>query len=353
MPDDDENAERGPSPAEAVALAIAGPAFAIAILAVRNATPVPAGLFDALAALLVAWGLAPLAHRKLSPAAGTSARGAGLVAAALLAFSTLGANLDAAAIPLALILAGATVLQADSKTDKPRPAVILLGGTLTLGGLALGIIIADAFPHAARLRFALVGAGLLGAAGMAARLAVLRSGHRDLAPMPAGVLTAAALLSGYAAYRPVVAATVHNLPLYEWALAVSIALLVFGRLRRIAQNAQTAESWSWDAGRHAQDVRPVYDARMVPLAAAIRRWLDDGEGLDEYRKAIETTTGRTIPPQLVETLSANRAQKRQLPKARREAAARRHAAHADVMRRLADPRGPNHGRPQRPLRTNP
>lgn len=293
-------------------------------------------MFDALALLALAWGLAPLTERRFGPASGTTLRGAGAIGATAVFFPSLAENLGAVTVPLCLAIAGTTLLQADARRARTSPALATVGAALTLAGLGLAFSTAESFPEPARLRAALLLGGALLLAGIAARLILLRTRLGKLAPMPVGIAGAALLLSVYVSYRPLAAQHVNNLPLYEWTLAAGVALLLLGRLRRAAREHETAEAWSLDARRHAQDVRPVYDPRMTPLAAVFQRYLEHAQGFEEYQRALEQAHGGALPRPLTDTLEAARNSHRGLatPKARRDARERRLAAHRDVLARL-------------------
>lgn len=346
-----------PSLAEAASYAVAAGAFAVLLALVPRFTPVPLAVCVALILLVVAWGIAPATHRAAGAASATVVRGVGAVAATAWVFPRLGENLPAVQLPLVVFLAGATILQADARRDRPAAAVATVGALLALVGLGLAWRAADAFPDPARLRFALgLGAALL-LAGLAVR-AWMRRRAPALAPLPAGVCAAALLVSVYLAYRPVASREVENLPLYEWALAAGVAGLVLGRIRRLAWQSHAPEPWSSDARRHAQDVRPIYDPRMAPLAGVLQRYLETGHGFDEYRAVLERANDAPLPPHLLNALAAARTPPRvAMARARREAAAKRLAAHEAALAHLdskPNRRGPNdHGSPPRPMRPDP
>ncbi|GEM_PF-4642775 len=320
-----------PGPTEAGAWLVAGVAFAVALLVFRSATILPAGLFDGCAAALVAMGAAPLAHRRLGPAAATLLRGAGLVAAALLVTASLVAPWDRAAPPLALLIAGATLLQA------ARGRLLAGVGLATLAaGLALGWWLSGDFPESGRLRFALA-LTAAGAAGLlAARRSLVARGHGAIVPGPAGLIAGAAVGATYLSYRGLVALHVGNLPLYEWSLGVALSLLLLARIRRGAREGEAPEAWSSEARRHAQDATPLYDARMAPLAAVLARYLETGAGFEEYRATLEAAAPDAAP-RLKAILAAPHPAEGRSRAARREAAARRLAAHKAALEAIETP----------------
>lgn len=336
-----------PGKVEAVAAAIAGPAFAGSCLFLRDATLIPPGAFDATAAVLVAIGLAPLLHRHGGPVWATLLRGAGATVAVLLLASALVPPFDRAVLPLATWVAGATLLQAGARARKGGVLLGAAGAAVLVAGWGVALWLAPSFPEPGRLRLALLAAGPLALVLLGARAALLRSRMRALAPMPVGILLVVALGTTYFAYRGLVANRVANLPLYEWTLGVAGALLLLTRLRRTARDHEVAEPWTSDARRHAQDVAPVYDERMGPLAAVVQRYLDHGEGFEEYRDAL-LRAAPSAPPAFSQAL-------REAPKgpargrARSRAAAEaRVAAHRDAMSKLNPPEVPHgnapHGR---------
>ena len=274
---------------EAVAFAIAGPAFAVSALLLRSSTPLPPRLFDATAAVLACWGLAPLLARSRGPVWAALLRGAGVMLAAGLVSLTLVAPYDRSAGPALVLIAGGVILQAEARS-RGRIWASALGLAVLAGGGALAFVLADLFPEAGRLRLALVVAALLAAFGLAARFGLRRRGYESLAPAPAGALVVGAVAGAYIAFRSLVAAHVSNLPLYEWSLGASLAMLVLARLRRRARMNEAPEAWRGEARRHAQDVAPLYDARMGPVAAAVARYLDTGTGFDAYRIAMSVPT---------------------------------------------------------------
>jgi hypothetical protein len=333
-----------PGVVEATAMAIAGPAFATSLLVLRHATPFGPGLFDAGAAVCLGLGFAPWVHRLAGAAWATMARGAALAIGTLLLSSALVAPFFGAVAPAAVAVAGGTLLQANARREKPSSTLDGFAGAALAVAFVLGLLVSSGFPEPDRMRLALVLALVLVAVGLALRRALLATRvARDLAPMPVGILLVGALVGAYAAYRPLVQQHVANLPLYEWTLAAGLASLALSRLRRKAKEDAVADAWSGDARRHAQDVRPVYDARMAPLAAATLRWLERGEAFEEYRAALEAN-GVHVPPSLAALGGRPRARRA----SRREAAAKRLAAHESLM----SPRGP-HGDLQSPVRAHP
>lgn len=282
-----------PGKLETVAAAIAGTAFATGALLVRKATLVPAGFFDGAALVAAAWGLSLLLHRAAGPAAVTLARGASLAIGGILATTTLAPPFDSAALPLAAWILGGALLQARAT----RWSAVLAGAGVTFlaMGLAVAWLAAGGWPEPLRLRGALVAAAALATAGLVARLVLLRRRPR-LAPSPMGVLLFAAIASVYVAYRPLVATRVANLPLYEWTLGVGVAALMLGRLRRTARDASVTEAWTGSARRHRHEAVPAYDPRMSPLATIVQRYLDTGDGFEEYRAALLRLAPRAAPP---------------------------------------------------------
>lgn len=340
-----------PGAVESTAMAVAGLAFGLAILLLRGATPLPAGLFDAGAALLAGFGLAPLLHRRAGALWGTLLRGAGVAAATLLLARSLVAPFDAAGFPAALLVAGGTLLQARARSGRGGLALDAAGLVLLAAGWGVAWWQAPVFPEPQRLRLALLLALPALALGLVLRALALRRGYHALAPMPVGILLASLLAAVYLSYRALVAQQVGNLPLYEWTLGVGVAALLLARLRRHARAQEVPEAWESDARRHAQDVSPLYDARMAPLAGAVSRYLDTGEGYEAYqaalrrvspsapyRKALESV--RPVPP------ARGRA-------ARRSARARRLEAHRALLLTLRNERGSLHGSAPPPLRTDP
>lgn len=330
-----------PGKVEATALAIAGPAFALSLLFLRQAIAFAPGIFDATAAVLVAVGLAPWAHRLRGAAAGTLVRGLGLALAGPLVAKSLVPPFFSAVLPATVAVVGGAILQANARRKAPSLLVDTLGVTLLAVALGLALLVGG-FPEPDRLRLTLVVVAAATGAGLAVRRALLRTSHADLAPMPLGILLVSAIGAIYLSYRGLVRDRVANLPLYEWSLAAAAGLLLLARLRRRAKDREVADAWSAAARRHAQDVRPVYDARMGPLAAVVGRWLEQGVGFDEYRAAMSSHGARV--PDGVATLHGGRTRA-----SRREAVAQRLAAH-DAALRSIDERGAEHGIAQPSLR---
>lgn len=323
-----------PGKVEATAVAIAGPAFAASLLFLRHATAFQPGVFDGAAALCVALGLAPWAHRKWGAFAATSVRGVGLAIGVLLSASALVAPFYSAVAPAAIAIVGGTLLQGNARRAKPSPGIESGGVALLAAAFGLALVISSSFPEPGRLRVTLLFCALAAAAGLALRRVARAIGYGELAPMPLGILLVATLGGVYLGYRALVGEHVANLPLYEWTLAASAATLLLARLRRKAKEHAAPDAWSANARRHAQDVRPVYDERMAPLAAAIGRWLERGDAFDEYRAALGAQGIRV--PDSISALSGGRGRS-----ARRESASQRLAAHESLLRAL--PRGPPHG----------
>jgi hypothetical protein len=319
-----------PGAVDAWAAAVAGPAFAGAVEVFRGATFVPAGVFDGVAAALVAFGLSLLLHRRFGGTAATLLRGAGLVVSALLMTASLTAPWDRAAPPLALLLAGGALLQAGAR-PKASAAWTWAGGAVLAAAVAIGLFVAPDFPEPTRLRLTLV-LGAIAAAGLlAARRWLLANGHEALAPSPAGLLAGAAVGATYLGYRELVAQRVGNLPLYEWSLGVLLSLLLLSRLRRGAREDETPEAWTSEARRHAQAPIPLYDARMGPLAAALARYLETGEGFEQYRAALGPS------PRLDAILPAPIVPHKRGRAARREAYQQRLAAHRAALEAVTPP----------------
>lgn len=342
---------------EAIAAAIAGPAFGVSALLVRNATLLPAPLFDALAAILAAVGLAPLAGRWRGPPAATLVRGIGVALGVLLVTPALVPPFDRAIPAAALWILGATILQANARAASERVAPMAVGVALLAGGALVALSIADAMPEPARLRVAVIGGGLVALFGLSARAVMRRGAWRAFAPAPVGVLLVTAFGAIYIAYRGAVDDHVENLPLYEWTLAAGAAGLLLSRLRKIARRGATPDAWASAAQRHAQDVAPLYDRRMAPHIAAVGRWLDTGMGFDAYRAAIERGAGDAAPParlrQALDAAAAASADAGTRGRARQNATAKRAAAHAAVMRELNAIRGTDHGKTTPRVRAHP
>lgn len=278
-------ADEPPAKLEAIAVAFAGAAFGIGALLVRRATLVPAGMFDGAAVALFAWGASIALHRAAGHAAAILLRGAGFAVAALLAAAALAPPYDRAGLPAAAWLLGGAALQASTRAGAWRLGLAAGGSALLLLGAGIGWSAAEVWPETARLRWALSVASVLAFAGLLARMPLARRWPRGT-PAPVGVLLVAALAATYVAYRPLVAASVANLPLYEWTLGVGAAGLMLGRLRASARDAAVNEAWSGEGRRHEQAAAPAYDARMAPLAVAIQRYLDTGDGFEDYRSAL-------------------------------------------------------------------
>ena len=339
MPPDD-----APSKVEATALAVAGPAFAASLLLIRDATGLAAGVFDAGAAVMVGVGLAGWAHRLWGAPAGTAARGAGLLAGVGLLATALVPPFVSAVGPGALAVVGGTLLQANARRAAPTLSWDGAGVAVLSLAFGLGLLVSSGFPEPDRLRLTLVLVLLATVAGLALRRVLLERGHEAFAPTPLGVLLVATLGGVYLGYRTLVRAHVENLPLYEWTLAAAAAGLLLARLRRRAKAREVSDAWTGAARRHAQDVRPVYDARMGPLAAAVARWLEQGAGFDAYRQAM---LAAGVPAAALDALprpppARTRAARRQAMKARVDA--------HDAMLSNATRSVPAHGDPQRPLR---
>lgn len=247
-----------------------------------------------MAAALLAWGLSPLAHRYLGPTASPILRGLGLAVGAVLIAGALVPPFDRGAPALAAWIMGGALLQASSKATRIVGVPAALGILLVAFGCVAAWLVAGAWPEGARLRAAVAGGGALAAAGLLARWWLVKKAPR-LAPSPAGILVVAALSAGYVAYRPLVAGRVANLPLYEWTLGAGAAVLLLGRLRRSARDASVPEAWTGEARRHRSDAIPSYDPRMPALAAAVSRYLDTGEGFEEYRASLLRAAPHAAP----------------------------------------------------------
>lgn len=334
-----------PGPVEATALAVAGPAFAASLLLLRGTTDLATGVFDAGAAVLVAVGLAGWAHRLRGAAVATGVRGAGLLVGLGLLSTALVPPFYAGVGPAAVALVGGTLLQANARRARPTLALDSAGVACLALAFGLGLFVAGDFPEPNRLRLALVVVLTATVAGLALRRVLLERGHAWLAPMPLGILLVSTLGGVYLSYRTLVREHVENLPLYEWTLAAAAAWLLLARLRRRAKEREVAGAWTGLARRHAQDVRPVYDARMGPLAAAIGRYLEQGVGYDAYREAM-LRAGAS--PAMLDAMP--RGPQGRTRAARREAAKARLEAHERI--RSTNQSGPL-GSPQRPVRPNP
>lgn len=330
MPDEDPL----PGKIEASAVLVAGIAFAASLVFLRRALSIMPGVFDAGAVILIALGAAPWAHRWKGPAAATLVRGAGLVVGALLLSSSLIPPFYGAVVPAAMAIAGGSILQANARRKAPTVAWDSLGATILSAALALGLVIASGFPEPDRLRLTLLIVGGASLVGLITRRILLSTRASGFAPMPVGILLVAAIGGAYLSYRSLVKDHVANLPLYEWSAAAAAGSLLLARLRRRAKDQEVPDAWSANARRHAQDVRPVYDARMGPLAGAIGRWLERGEGFDEYQAAMQRFGAR------VHENSRNLRGRR--GKSGREAAQQRLAAHRAAMSTLSE-RGTQHG----------
>lgn len=337
-----------PGPVEATALAVAGPAFGASLFLIRGATGLAPGVFDAGATVLVGVGLAPWAHRLRGAAAGTAVRGAALVLGVLVLSTALVPPFYSAVAPAAIAVVGGTLLQANARRGKPRVSLDSAGVAFLALAFALGLLVSGEFPEPGRLRLTLLVVLVATIGGLALRRTAVDRGWGDLAPMPLGILIVATLGGVYLSYRTLVREHVANLPLYEWTLAAGAAGLLLARLRRRAKEHEAADAWTALARRHAQDVRPVYDARMGPLAAAIGRYLERGEGYAAYRHAMLDAAGGA--PDVESALDAMpRSAPGRSRAARRDAAAQRLAAHEAMMRTLTLERPP-HGDPQPRLR---
>lgn len=329
-----------------VALA-AGIVVAVGAILLRSATLLPPGFFDGVAAASIGFGAAPLAHRLLGAPAAPLARGAGLALAAVPTSAALVPPFDRAALPLACWMVGGALLAASVRARRQKPVPAAVGALLVLVGAAAAWAAAETWPESARLRWAIGAAGALAAVGLAARLVVARKAPR-LAPSPVGVLLVAALLAAYLGYRPLVATRVANLPLYEWTIGVGIAALVLGRLRRSARDDAVPEAWTGEARRHTEDARAAYDPRMLPLAHVIDRYLETGEGFEEYRRALARGAPHA-PDRFRKALQgAAPVQGRGRKQARKE----RGAAHAALMSLLST-EVPDHGDTPAPVRAHP
>lgn len=274
-----------PGAFEATASAIAGLAAASIALLFRSRTLVPPGFFDGLAAVALGFALAPSAHRYLAAPAATLSRTLGLAVGALVAGRGLVVPFDYGALPLAAWILGAGAMQAGTRAKRNGIVLHAVGLVLLLVGCVVAWLIAAMWPETTRMRLAVLGAALTAAVALLVRAWLMRRAPK-LAPSPVGILLVAALGATYVAYRPLVAASVANLPLYEWTLGVAVAVLLLGRVRRAARDSAVGEAWTGDTRKHAQDAAPAYDPRMPPLAAAIQRYLDRGEGFGEYRAAM-------------------------------------------------------------------
>lgn len=334
-----------PGLAQALAFAVAGPAFAGGALALRDATVLPPGLFDAAAALLLAWGLAPIAHRALGPFTATMLRGLGVAAVLVLSGDALTAPLDRAVPPAVLLVLAAALLQGGARASRNRAWAMTGGAALLVVAFASTLLLAESLPEPARIRLSAFIAAALVTVGLVARAVLLRRDLPRFAPMPAGIVLFATLAAAWTAWRSLVAERVANLPLYEWGLGVLLATLVFARLRRLARAGEVPEAWDSAARRHVQDVAPLYDARMGPRAAVLSRYLDEGEGFEAYRAILAAA------PTASAAYRDGVAALEPVPPARgargREAACeRRLAEHRALMAMLESQRGETHGHPQ-------
>lgn len=335
-----------PGPIEASALAIAGPAFAVSLVLLRGAIGIAPGVFDAGAAVLVAVGLAPWAHRLWGAAVATGVRGAGLILAMGLLATALVAPFFGAVAPALVALVGGTLLQANARREKPALALDSAGVACLALAFALGLLVSSDFPEPGRLRLTLIVVLTATVGGLALRRIAIDRGYAALAPMPLGILLVSTIGGVYLSYRTLVREHVENLPLYEWTLAAGAAGLLLARLRRRAREREVPDAWTGLARRHAQDVRPVYDDRMGPLAAAIGRYLEQGVGYAAYREAMARAAG---PAALARLDAMPRAPQGRTRAARREAANARVAAHEALLANI-DESGPHHGKPQRAVR---
>lgn len=270
---------------EVIAALAAGGVAAVFALLFRSATLLPPGVFHALAIAAVGFGAAPLAARALGAPGAPLVRGVGLAGGAFAAALSLVPPFERAAPSLAAWILGGALLQASTRARRNAVVLSALGVALVALGCAIAWYAAPSWPETTRLRATIAAAGVLAAMGLLGRRYLVRR-HPSLAPSPAGILLGATIAATYVAYRPLVAGKVANLPLYEWTLGVGVAALLLGRLRRSARDASVPDAWSGTARKHAQDAPPAYDARMPPLAAAIQRYLESGQGFEEYRMAM-------------------------------------------------------------------
>lgn len=334
-----------PGPVEATALAVAGPAFALSLLFLRGTTDLDARVFDGGAAVLVAAGLASWAHRLWGAAWGTILRGAGLGIGVLLVAPSLVPPFFSGVLPVLVAIAGGTLLQANARRARPTVSQDSAGVVLIGVAFALALLVSGDFTEPGRLRLALVVVVGVAIAGLALRRAAVEKGYAALAPMPLGILLVSALGGVYLSYRTLVREHVANLPLYEWTLAALASSLLLARLRRRAKERETSEAWTAAARRHAQDVRPIYDARMGPVAAAVARYLERGEGFQPYREAMLHAAGPRPPAALVAALDeAPKGATGRSRAAKKAARSSRLAAHELILGSIE--RGPPHGEPQ-------
>lgn len=340
---------------EAIAVGVAGAAFAGSLLFLRQATLLPAGFFDAAAALAAAWGLAPLLHRKAGASSATLLRGSGAAVAVLLSFPTFGPTLSEVAMAAALAVGGITFLQAAMHATRGGWWLKIVGTMLSLAGIVTGHAAAVFFEETLRLRSTIYFVAGILVLGLALRAWLQKKNQAAFAPTPVGLFIGGTLTGLYLFYRPLVATGVHNLPLYEWALAVGAATLLFARLQRAASGEGTPEAWSSGASRHAQDVRPLYDERMAPLAAVFTRFIERGEGHEAYRGLVENHMETPLPKHIQESLEAARKATRTnlRPGMRREAREARLAIHRALVAHIAQIRGKPHGTHERTLRPDP
>lgn len=331
---------------EVTAALVAGFAAAVFAWLFRSATLLPPGFFDALAIAAIGFGAAPLAARTLGAPAAPVARGVGLAAGAFLAALSLVPPFERAAPPLAAWILGGALLQAATRAKRNGLVLTALGVVLVAIGCGIAWVAASSWPEPTRLRATVIAAGGLAALGLLARRWLVAR-HPALAPSPAGILVGATIAATYVAYRPLVAGKVSNLPLYEWTLGVGVAALLLGRLRRSARDASVPDAWTGSARKHAQDAPPAYDMRMPPLAAAIQRYLESGQGIEEYRMAMLRGAPHA-PPSFRKTLQGLTAVQAR-GRASRQARAARMAAHDELIRSLERP----HGDPTTVVRPHP
>lgn len=343
----DERGGEPPNAVESTAALLAGVVGSAIAFVFRGATLLPPGFFDALALAALGLGVSPLAHRLMGPPAATLARGAGFAAAALVATIALVPPFDRAALPLAAWALGGALVQASTRARRNGVVFGALGVALLALGCALAWTVSPTWPETARLRATIVAAAALAAIALLVRLVVARRSPR-LAPSPVGLLLGATLATTYVGYRPLVASQVDNLPLYEWTLGVGVAVLLLGRLRRAAHDASVPEAWSGQARRHRQDAAPAYDLRMPPLAAAIQRYLEEGQGFEEYRAAMQRAAPHA-PPAFRKALQGARPVTGR-GRAGKAARAERLRVHDELVKGLETDR---HGEPTPPLRSHP
>jgi hypothetical protein len=116
----------------------------------------------------------------------------------------------------------------------------------------------------------------------------------------------AVLVVAYLLARPLLAARVDLLVLYEYALGVALLAAYLVRLRARARRGAPRQPFSSPARRHVQQVRALPDPRHAAMQEAVQGFLERAEGRDRYREAmLAAVRGARLPDREARELAAS------------------------------------------------